>query len=98
MKSLFSQSALVVPQFWGFEAIFEARGKIFSIFKNSFCNFYCTLNDRLDPTVFNAKIGLKNGPPRAEIFAKMFLNMARQTKPQPHFGFSQISRPSVVPF
>ena len=47
---------------------------------------------------FNAKIGLKNRPPWPEIFAKMLLNMARQTKPQPHFGFSQISRPRAVCF
>ena len=47
---------------------------------------------------FNAKIGLKNGPTWVEIFSKIFLNMACQTKPQPHFVFSQISRPRVVRF
>ena len=35
----------------------------------------------------SAKISLKNGPPWAEIFAKMFLNIECQTKPQPHFVF-----------
>ena len=83
MKSIFSQSALVFPQFWVFEATFEARGQNLLIFKNSVCTFYCTQNDCL----FNAKIGLKHGPPWAEILAKMFLNMAHQTKPQPHFVF-----------
>ena len=47
---------------------------------------------------FNAKIGLKNGPPWAEILAKMFLNMACQTKPWPRFVFSQLFRPRVVRF
>ena len=51
MKSVFAQLALVFPQFWVFEAIFEARGQNFPIFKNSVCTFYCTQNDRLDPTV-----------------------------------------------
>ena len=46
----------------------------------------------------NAKIGLKNGPLWAEIFAKMFLNMACQTKPQPHFVLTQLSRPREVRF
>ena len=44
---------------------------------------------------FNAKIGLKNGPPGAEIFAKKFLNMARQTKPHPHFVFLKYLVPVV---
>ena len=51
MKSLFPQSALFSPQFWVFEAIFEARGQNFPFFENSVCSFYCTQNDRLDPTV-----------------------------------------------
>ena len=51
MKSLFAQSGLVFPKFWVFEAIFEACGQNFPIFKNSVCTFYCTLNDRLDLTV-----------------------------------------------
>jgi len=51
MKSHFSQSGQVFPQFWVFEAIFEARGKNLRIFKNSVCTFYCTQNDRLDATV-----------------------------------------------
>ena len=42
----------------------------------------------------NAKIGLKNGPPWAEIFAKILLNMACQTKPQPHFVF--MVRPRTI--
>ena len=54
------------------EATFEASGQNLLIFKNSVCIFYRTEKDRLC---------LKNGPPWAEIFAKMFLNMARQTKP-----------------
>ena len=35
--------------------------------KNSVCTFYFTQNDHLNP---NAKIGLKKGPPCAEIFEK----------------------------
>ena len=50
-KNLLSQSALVFPQFWVFEAIFEARRQNLPIFKNFICTFYCTQNDRLDPTV-----------------------------------------------
>ena len=50
----FSQLALFFLQFWVFEAIFEARGKNFSISKNSVCTSYCTLSDG-----FNAKIGLQ---------------------------------------
>ena len=51
MQSLFSQSGQVFPQFWAFEAIFEARRENFQIFKNIDCTFYCTQNDHLDPTV-----------------------------------------------
>ena len=47
---------------------------------------------------FNAKIGLKNEPPWAEIFTKIFFNMACQTKPPANNGFSQISQPRVVRF
>ena len=39
---------------------------------------------------FNAKIGLKNEPPWAEIFKKMFFNMAHQTKLPANNSFSQI--------
>ena len=44
---------------------------------------------------FNAKIGLKNRPPWAEIFTNIFLDMAHQTKPQPNYRFSQISQHKV---
>ena len=47
---------------------------------------------------FNAKIGLKNEPPWAEIFTKIFFDMACQTKPPANNGFSQISQPRVVRF
>ena len=60
MKSLFSQLALFFPQFWVFEAIFEAHGQNFLIFKNSICTFYCTQNDRLDPTVSMQKLVWKS--------------------------------------
>ena len=64
MKSHFSQSGQVFPQFWVFEAIFEARGKNFRIFKNSVCTFYCTQNDRLNPTVSMQKSVWKTDHPR----------------------------------
>ena len=59
MKSHFSQSGQVFPQFWVFEAIFEARGKNLWIFKNSICTFYCTQNNRLDATVLMEKSAWK---------------------------------------
>ena len=68
MKSLFSQLALVFPQFW----VFKAREQKFPILKNSKWPY--------PSHRFNAKIGLKNRPPWAEIFAKMFLNLARQNQ------------------
>ena len=68
MKSQFSQSGQVFPQFWVFEAIFEARGENLRIFKNSVCTFYCTQNDRLDPTVSMQK-SAQSGPFFKPIFA-----------------------------
>ena len=59
MKSLFSQSALVFLQFWGFEVIFEARRQNLLIFKNSVCSFYCTQNSRLHPMVSMQYVTLK---------------------------------------
>ena len=72
MKSHFSQSGQVFPQFWVFEAIFEARGKNLRIFKNSFCTFYCTQNDRLDPTVSMQKSVWKTDHPGPRYLQKCF--------------------------
>ena len=87
MKSLFSQSALFFPQFWVFEAIFEARGQNFQIFKNSVCTFYCIQNDHLNPTISMQKSVWKTDHPGSRYL--------RKTK----WGCSlvwQISRPRVV--
>ena len=75
MKSPFSQSALVFPQFYVFEATFEARGGNLLIFKTPFVPFI-VLKTNVSIPRFQCKIGLKNGPPWAKIFAKMLLNMA----------------------
>ena len=78
MKSLFSQSALFFPQFWVFEAIFEARGQNFLILKNSVCIFYCTQNDRLDPTISMQKSVWKTDHPgpRYSMFRNIFANVS----------------------
>ena len=70
MKSLFSQSALVSPQFWVFEVIFEARRQNLLIFKNSVLYLLLYSKRPSRSYGFNAKIGLKNGPLWAEIFEK----------------------------
>ena len=72
MRCLFSQSALVFPQFWVFEATFEARGQNPLIFKNSVCTFYCTQNDRLDPTVSMQKLVWKTNHPGPRSLQKCF--------------------------
>ena len=97
MKSLFSQLALVFPQFWVFEAIFEARGENNRFLKTPFVTLIVLKTTASIPR-FQCKNRFENGPPWAEILAKMFLNMACQTKPWPHFVFSQLSRPRVVRF
>ena len=51
MTSIFAHSIWILQKLSEIEAIFEARGKNLRIFKNSVCTFYCTQNDRLDPTV-----------------------------------------------
>ena len=98
MKSHFSQSGQIFSQFWVFEAIFEARGKNLRIFKNSVCTFFCTQNNRLDLTVLTQKMFFKKEPPQAYIFAKINLNMARQTKPPANNSISQIYQPRVGHF
>ena len=55
MKSVFAQLALVFPQFWVFEAIFDACGQNFHIFFHSVYTFYCTQNNRPEHTVSTQK-------------------------------------------
>ena len=55
MKSVFAQLALVFPQFWVFEAIFDACGQNCHKLFYSVCTFYCTQNNRLDLTVSTQK-------------------------------------------
>ena len=77
-------SGIVSPQFWGFEAIFEAQRLNFPILNNFICTIYCTQNDCLDPmNSMQKSVWKQTNAQGAEIFAKMFLN----TKPQPHFAF-----------
>ena len=86
------------PAILGFWGHFQGSREKISDFKK--LRLYLLLYSKRPPRShgFNAKIGLKNGPPWAEILAKMFFNMACQTKPWPHFVFSQFSRPKVVRF
>ena len=70
--------------------------KNFDLKKNVYLLLYSKWPSQSDS--FKAKIGLKNEPPGAEIFAKMYFNTAHQTKPPAKNGFSQISQPRVGRF
>ena len=98
MKSLFSQLALFFPQFWVFEAIFEARGENFLIFENSICAFYCTQNDRLDPTVSMQKSVWKTDHRGPRNLQNHFSTWHAKPNRNLIFVFCQISRPRVVHF
>ena len=74
--------------FWGLQAKYSDFWK--SI-------FFCTKNDRLEPTVAMQNLLWKKTP-CAEIFAKNILVMALHTRPQPNFMFSQISWSRVMGF
>ena len=93
MKSLFSQSALFSPQFWVFEAIFEARGQNFPFLKNSVCTFYCTQNDRFKRMVLSvrnqtsrviAKLGVNFIDSEDQVLISLWLlkKLAIPTKPK----------------
>ena len=86
------------PAILGFWGLFQGSREKISDFKK--LRLYLLLYSKRtsQSPVFNAKIGLKNGPPWAAIFAKMLLNMARQTKPQSNYAFSQISQHRVSHF
>ena len=98
MKSLFFPISSIFPAFLGFWGHFLGSWAKCSDFQKF--PLYLLLYPKRPSWShgFNAKIGLTNGPPWAEKFSKPFFNMARQTKPQPHFVFSQISRPRVARF
>ena len=71
MKRLFSQSGQIFPQFRVFEAIFEALGNFFFLDIQKLRLYLLLYSKRqFQSHGFNEKIGLKNGPPCAEIFVK----------------------------
>ena len=65
MIGLFAKSGLVSPQFWVFEAIFEVRGQY-----SKFVLPFILLKTTVSISRCQRKIGLKNKPPKAEIFEK----------------------------
>ena len=97
MKSLFSQSGQVFLQFWVFEVILDAWGKFFESFKTPFLPFIV-----LKTTFWISRLQCKNRFEKQTTLGrdicKIILSVARQTKRQPHFVFSQINQPRVVCF
>ena len=98
MKRVFAQLALVFPQFWVFEAIFDPCGQNFHRLLYSVYPLLLYSKRPSQSHGFNAKIGLKNEPLWAEIFTKMFFNMARQTKPPANNVFLKYLSPGWVIF